>query len=180
MANVYISHHKFPANPQLFAVSLHKVVGIGVDEREPGFNPTFPTAEPTWKVFIYTSGLDATGRQVGPVAAGFFGSAEDVNKFIETKIADLCYQIDWSQQGQFQPEEDNWAPQIVEHYPSVSQENVPINSSIVIRVKDFLPANGVDLSTVSMVVDGFTVNPRITGNKYDYTFIFTPKPIFFD
>ncbi len=180
MANFYVTHHKYPANPQLFAVSLHKVVGIGVDENNPNFKPTFRNAEPTWKVFIYTSGLDVNGESIGPLVAGVFGNESDVNSFIENKVSELCALIDWTQQGQYTPESDVSAPVIVEQFPARSQTGVPISSPIVIRVKDLLPGSGIDPSTVSMTVDGYTVNPNVMGNKYDYTFSFKPRPIFFE
>ncbi len=179
MANFYVTHHKYPGNPQLFAVTLHKVAGKGVDEADPNFHPTFPDAEPTWKVLIYTTGKDSNGDEVGPIVAGVFGSEEKVNEFIDGQISALCSLIDWSQQGQFAAEVDTAAPVVVEQHPTPGQTDVLITSPIVIRVKDLLPGNGIDPNTVVMVVDGFTVNPTVTGNKYDYTFTFKPRPVFF-
>jgi hypothetical protein len=180
MANFYVTHHRYPSNPQLFAVSLHKVAGVGVDENNPNFKPTYRVAERTWKVFIYTSGLDANGDPVQPVVGGVFGDAEDVNEFVETKVAQLCATIDWSQQGAYTPQEDAGAPYVSEQYPAQGQIDVPISSPIVIRVKDIIPGVGIDPSTVVMTVDGFTVTPNVTGNKYDTTFTFKPRPIFFE
>ncbi len=178
MANLWITHHKYPSNPQLFAVSLHKVAGIGVDEANPNFKPNYRRAERTWKIFIYTSGLDVNGDPVQPIVAGVFGELEDVNALIQSKIAELCGRIDWSQQGTYSPEEDTDAPYVSEQYPTQGQIDVSITSPIVIRVKEPLPGTGIDLSTVVMTVDGYTVTPNVTGNKYDYTFTFSPRPIF--
>lgn len=180
MANFYVTHHRYPSNPQLFAVTLHKVAGIGVDENNPNFKPNFRLAERTWKVFIYTSGLDANGDPVQPIVGGVFGTAEDVNALIESKIAELCARIDWSQQGTYTPESDTDAPMISEQYPAQGQADVPISSPIVIRVKDPLPGTGIDPSTVVMTIDGYTVTPTYVGNKYDMTFTFKPRPIFFE
>ncbi len=180
MANSIITNAKYPSNPQLFAVSLHKIAGIGVDEENPNFKPNYRRAEPTWKVFIYTSGKDADGEMVGPIVAGVFGSEDDVNDFINSKIVELCALIDWSQQGQYSPESDSAAPVVVEQYPNRGQTDIPISSPIVIRVQDLLPGVGVDPSTVVMTVDGFDVVPTATGNKFDYTFTFKPRPIFFE
>ena len=180
MANTWIINNKYPSNPQLFAVSLHKIAGIGVDENNPNFKPNYRNAEPTWKVFIYTSGKDADGEMVGPLVAGVFGSEDDVNDFINAKIAELCALIDWSQQGQYSPESDSAAPAVVEQYPLRGQTGVSISSPIVIRVQDLLPAVGIDPSTVVMTVDGFEVVPNVSGNKFDYTFTFKPRPIFFE
>jgi hypothetical protein len=180
MANFYVTHHRYPSNPQLFAVSLHKVAGVGVDENNPNFKPTYRLAERTWKIFIYTSGLDTNGDPVQPVVGGIFGSADDVNQFVENKIAQLCSTIDWSQQGTYTPQGDAGAPYVSEQYPTQGQVAVPISSPVVIRVKDIIPGVGIDPSTVSMTIDGFEVEPTFTGNKYDMTFTFRPRPIFFE
>ncbi len=179
MANFWITNNKYPSNPQLFAVSLYKVVGVGVDENNPNYKPHFRRAEKTWKAFIYTSGLDTNGINVGPVVGGVFGTAQDINTFIENKIAALCDLIDWSQQGMYTPQSDRDAPAVYEQYPVNGQTNVPIASPIVIRIKDPMPGTGIDPSTVVMTVNGFTVVPHVSGNKFDQTFIFSPRPIFF-
>ena len=178
MANFVITHHKFPFNPQMFTVALHKVVGKGVAENNPDFQPTHRRGESFWKLFIHTGGLDSSGDSVGPVIADVFGTEETVNDLVQAKIEELCDLIDWSQQGQFTPETDNASPVIVEQFPQAGQTNVPISSPIVIRVKEQLPGNGIDPSTVSMQVDGFDVVPNAVGNKFDYTFSFKPRPIF--
>jgi hypothetical protein len=177
MANFYVTHHKFPGNPQFFTINLHKVASLG-GEDNPNFTPTYPSAEEYWKLFIYTTGLDSSGEVVGPVVAGLLGGKETVNVFVEEKIALLCSQIDWSQQGEFTPQSDISSPIIVEQFPQPNQLNVPINSPVVIRVQEPLPGNGIDKTTVAMKINGISVNPSVTGNKYDFTFSFSPKPIY--
>lgn len=177
MANFYVTHHQFPSNPQLFTINLHKVAGIPVEEN-PNFNPSFGIAEEFWKIFIYTTGLDASGDSVGPVVLDVIGSEETVNSLVEKKLAELCDLIDWSQQGQYFPQEDNAAPRVVEQFPSVNQSSVPITSPVVLRVQDPLPGNGIDASTVVLKIDGHQVNPNVVGNKYDFVFSFSPRPVF--
>lgn len=177
MANFYITHHKFTSNPQLFTVTLHKVASLGGEENL-NFIPTYPSAEEYWKLFIYTTGLDSSGNSVGPVVAGLTLGEVDFDEFVENAIADLCNQIDWSQQGQFTPEIDSNAPIIIEQYPTPSQIGVPINRPIVIRVQDPLAADGMDISTVVMKINGISINPSVVGNKYDSTFTFRPRPIY--
>lgn len=156
------------------------MAGIGVDENDPNFKPTYKLAERTWKIFIYTSGLDSEGNRVPPITTGTVGTAEDVNSLIESKIAQLCSLIDWSQQGTYEPQSDRSEPYVSEQYPVKDQTDVPISSPIVIRVKDPLPGVGIDPATVVMTVNGFEVAPHVTGNKYDMTFTFKPRPIFFE
>jgi len=177
MATVYVTHHKFPTNPQYFVINLHKAAGF-VPEDNPNFRPSFALGERFWKLFIYTSGLDSSGESVGPLVADVIGTETTVKEFVDARLAELCGLIDWSQQGQFSPEVDSAAPVVVEQFPRVSQTGVPITSPVVLRVQDIIPGNGVDASTVSLTIDGFDVSPSVAGNKYDYTFTFSPKPIF--
>ena len=177
MANFYVTHHKFPSNPQLFTVTLHKVVPL-VPEDNPNVDPPYRQGESFWKLFIYTTGKDNLGDDVPPIVADVFGDEDTVNEFVDNTVAELCSYIDWSQQGEFSPETDRYAPVVVEQYPLPNQTGVSIASPVVIRVKELLPGVGIDESTVSMKVDGFDVTPNVTGNKYDYTFSFSPRPIF--
>ena len=177
MANVYITHHKYPTNPQLFTISLRKIASLA-GEDNPNFKPSYPQAEKYWKLFIYTTGKDSSGDDVGPVVADVFGGEVDVKEFVDNALADLCVLIDWSQQGEFSPEVDSAAPVIMEQYPLPGQTGVSISSPVVIRVQDLLPGAGVDASTVSMSIGGISVNPSVEGNKYDYTFSFSPRPIY--
>lgn len=177
MANYYVTNSKYPSNPQVFTITLHKVASIQ-GEDNPNFTPTFGQAERYWKLFIYTSGLDSQGESVGPIVADVTGTAETVNGFVENTLADLCALIDWSQQGQVDIEIDRNAPLVLEQYPVNGQTGVNISSPVVIRVTDPLPGVGVDPSTVSMKIDGFDVAPNVTGNKFDYTFSFSPRPIY--
>jgi hypothetical protein len=177
MANYYVTNSQYPSNPQVFTIALHKVASIQ-GEDNPNFVPSFPQAERYWKLFIHTSGLDSEGNSVGPIVADLTGSADTVSEFIENALADLCALIDWSQQGQAELEIDRNAPIIKEHYPTKGQTGVSISSPVVIRVTDPLPGVGVDPSTVSLKIDGHDVTPTVVGNKFDYTFSFSPKPIF--
>lgn len=177
MATFYITHHKFPSNPQLFTITLNKVAGLGGEEN-PNFEPSYPSAERYWKIFIYTSGLTSEGESLDPIVADLLGGIDTVNEFVETKIAELCALVDWSQQGEYTPQTDSQSPLVVEQFPNIDQTNVPISSPIVIRVKDPLPGNGIDVSTIVMKVDGLTVTPTVVGNKYDYTITYSPRPIY--
>lgn len=177
MANFYVSHHKYPSNPQLFTITLNKVASRG-GEINPNFSPSFSSAEEYWKIFIYTTGLDSDGNSVGPIVADVRGSEETVQELIETKIAELSSLIDWSQQGTFTAEEDSNAPYVIEQYPDAGQANISINSPIVIRVKEPLPGIGINPASVVMVINGIQITPSMSGNKYDMTFSFSPRPIY--
>jgi len=179
MANFYVTHHLFPSNPQLFTIAIHKVAGFQ-PEQNPNFKPTYAVAERFWKIFVHTSGLDSLGESVGPVVADVVGSSTTIKEFVDATVANLCGQIDWSQQGQFSVQIDSQAPIIIEQFPRPSQTNVPISSPVVLRVQDPLPGDGIDVSTVTLKIDGLSVVPVAVGNKFDTTFSFSPIPLFND
>lgn len=177
MANFYVTHNKYPQNPQLFTVTVTKLRKKG-GEDNPNFKPSYPTAEPYWELLIHTSGKDASGDPVGPVVVSQIGSATDIQELIDTKVEELCSQIDWSQQGEYQALEDKNAPRIVSQSPSPGEQNVPIDSSIVLNIEDKIPADGIDISTLTFKVDGHIVNPTVIGNKYNYTIVYRPRPVY--
>lgn len=179
MANFYVTNNKFPTNPQLFTINLHKVVPL-VPEDNPNVDPPYQQGESFWKLFIYTTGKDSGGDDVPPIVADVIGAEDTVNEFVENTIAELCSYIDWSQQGEFDPEVDRNAPVVTEQYPLPGQTGVPITSPVVIRVQDLLPGVGVDPASVVLKIDGHSVAPHAVegSNKFDYTFSFSPRPIF--
>lgn len=177
MANLYVTHHRYPSNPQLFTITLNKVASLG-GEPNPNFSPSFPSAEEYWKLFIYTTGLDENGGVVGPLVADLTGSEETIQSFIDSKLSEMCELIDWSNQGTLEPQIDTVGPYIDEQYPNNGEVNVPINRPISIRVKEPLPGTGINPSSVVLIVNGIQVTPKAVGNKYDMTFTFSPRPIY--
>ncbi len=177
MANFYVTNNRYPSNPQLFTVNLSKIAKKG-GEDNPNFRPTYPSAERYWTLLIYTTGLDSNGDIVGPAAADVVGGLETVTEVIDAKVEELCSLIDWSQQGEFLPQPDAGAPTFVSRSPAPNETGVSINKAINITVEDMLPAVGMDVGSLSMKVNGIVINPKITGNKYNYTFSFTPRPIY--
>ena len=62
------------------------------------------------------------------------------------------------------------------HDPAPRAINVPIDTDIVVHVKD--DGEGVDQSTIVMTVEGFPVAPDITGTPADYTLTYDPPADF--
>lgn len=177
MANFFVYNHRYPRNPQSFTINVSKYVNIGGEEN-PNFKPNYPSAEPYWKIVIYTSGKDVNGKEVGPVIGDILGPYDNVNDFVQGKIKDLCSLIDWSSQGLFVAEADAGAPIIAEQTPFPGEEDVAITSGIRIVIREPLPGNGIDISTLSFKVNGIEITPMIKGNKYEYTISYNPRPLY--
>lgn len=178
MANFYVTNNRYPSNPQLFTVNLVKITKMG-GEVNPNFKPSYPSAEPYWTLLVYTTGKDYNGKDLNPIAVDILSGLDTVQEVIDQKVAELCALIDWSQQGQFVGEDDSGAPSIYEQSPLSGETNVPINSPVVIRVRETLPGVGIDISTVSLRINGIQINPSVSGNKYDCTFTYNPRPIYY-
>lgn len=83
-------------------------------------------------------------------------SAENLDGVIETVIADLCSQIEWTPMVK-----DKKAPLVDNFLPAGN--NVPIGSDIRIIIKDKLPSAGIDLSNMKIILNNSTVDFDISG-----------------
>jgi hypothetical protein len=176
MATLYLTNHLYPDNPQLIIIDVQQVVKFS---GEP--NTSFWQAkrgEHYWEIVIYTSGVDSSGELLGPYWIDIIETEQTVHELINDKIDEISSKIDWSkaadQEVEFLAQSDRYAPVVHWTYPSDGQVNVPIDSTIIVRLRDILPAKGIDINTLIFKVDGYTLNPSVTGNKYDYVLSYKP------
>jgi len=92
------------------------------------------------------------------VVGGFEEGAVDGEKTVEVKAPDTT------------------PPYTSGHNPAKGATNVPIDTNIVVHVKD--DDAGVDQVTIVMTVEGETVTPVITGSATDYTLTYDPPADF--
>jgi len=177
MATVFVTSNLYPENPHIFVVDMQKIVTIG-GEANTSFHRN-RRGERYWKANIHTSGLDYSGDSLGPYWVGTYTTEQTLNELINDKIEEICQLIDWSKsslfEDDFQQTADKYPPVIYWQYPSAGQINVPIDSIISIRLRDLPPAKGIDVSTLVFKVDGFTVIPEVSGNKYDTVLVYKPR-----
>ncbi|MDY6839761.1 MAG: DNRLRE domain-containing protein [Thermodesulfobacteriota bacterium] len=72
---------------------------------------------------------------------------------------------------------DDTAPTTSGHAPSKDATSVAVDSNVLVHVLD--SGDGVDQSSIVMVVDGQTVSPTIAGNSDNYTVTYDPPDDFF-
>jgi len=177
MTTFYLKHHLYPDNPQLFVVDAKQIIKL-VGESNTAFWQN-RRGEPYWEIVIYTSGVDSSGDSLGPYWIDTIGTEQTIHELINGRVNSICQEIDWSKsaayEDDFEEQEDRYAPVIDWSYPSNGQIDVPIAATIIIRLKDFLPAKGIDINTLVFKVNGYTVLPTVTGNKYDYTLSYKPQ-----
>lgn len=176
MATIYVTHHEYPDNPQSFVIDVTQIVKMTGESNNSIYYEG--QGEEYWDVVIYTSGLDSNGDNIGPFWITDVGSSTELNDLIRSKIGDICQQIDWTKTSlsseTFDAGSDRNSPYITWTYPTDGQTDVPIDSRISVRIKDNLPSNGIDISTLTFKVNGMAVTPEVEGHKYDYTVSYRP------
>ncbi|HEC66280.1 hypothetical protein LCGC14_2172800 [marine sediment metagenome] len=178
MATFYITPNLYPDNPHMFVVDVTQIVKIK-GEPNTDFYRDY-SGDHFWEVVIYTSGLDSDRSTLGPYWVDVIGSESDLTEVINGKLDEICSAIDWTKSPAFEDDltegTDTFPPYVYYQYPSPGQTNVPISSKIILRLREFLPAKGIDSSTVTMTIDGLSVIPDIYGNPYDTVFSYKPIP----
>lgn len=176
MANFYVTHHKFPDNPQLFTVNIDLVIKR---TPEPGTIFSYGTrGEEFWELYVATSGLDSNGEEIPPFWADVITTESLIDDLVAEQVKSLCNLIDWTQQGDYVVGTDNRGPYLEEQYPAPDDMNVPITGTIRFVVKEPLPGSGIDIGTMYMKVNGVSVTPTVHGHPYKYEVSYSPKPIY--
>jgi len=177
MSTVLVTNNKYPDNPVAFVVDFMQVVK---KKGEP--NTDFYLSnrgEHYWEAVIYTDGVDSEGNFLGPYWIDELTTEGTLNEAINNKIKEVSKLIDWSMSPssgrEFEESLDVYGPIVYYQYPLDGQIDVPINSNIVIRLKDLPPAVGIDISTLVFKVDGFNIVPDIYGDPFDYVLSYRPK-----
>ena len=132
--------------------------------------------EPVWLIQIATIEPHKDGGNIAPVfihTASLNNIDVEINEATE-KIAD---QVDWGVL-----KKDTRAPIAYITQPLGDVENVDINSNVVFDVEDLLPAAGVDVDSIEVLVNGMDVTNEleITGDPYKYNVIWKPFKRVFD
>lgn len=125
-----------------------------------------------WVLEIGTTYSGASGEDIS--AAKINGiSAEDLDEVIETAVADMCDQIDWSPLVA-----DVDAPYVYSASPTGS--GVSLYSDVLLTLKDILPSAGIDLSSMKITLNNSTTDFDITsevvteGDPYQYDLKWSP------
>ncbi len=110
--------------------------------------------EHMWTLEIGTTHTDINGDPISAIKVHNI-SVDDLDEIIETNLATLCAQIDWTPLVT-----DVDVPYISSFFPR--GEEVPINSAVFITVDDRFPSAGIDLSGISVKLNNGVVDFDIT------------------
>jgi len=111
--------------------------------------------EHMWTLEIGTTHEDMNGDSISAKKIHNI-SAENLDEVIETALADLCSQIDWTPLV-----DDKEAPLVDNFLPSGT--DVSIGSDIRIIIKDGLPSAGIDLSNMKIILNNSMQDLDISG-----------------
>ena len=128
----------------------------------------------SWILILATTEPDINGDPIDPEFINVV-STGTVHLELEAAIGRIGSQVDW---GAIQP--DTQPPKLVEITPALNQTSgVPVTSNIVFRLKESLPAAGIDLSTLKVTLNDFDVtnDVELRGNIFDLTAIYRPTRI---
>lgn len=126
-----------------------------------------------WVLEIGTTYPDADGNAISARKKHVI-SVEDLDELIEDTVSEMCALIDWSPLV-----DDKKAPYVTEVIPSDSTD-VSIESNVYFTITEDLPAAGIDLSGVKVVLNNGTTEFDITGeiesagDPYEYELKWTP------
>jgi len=132
-----------------------------------------------WVLEIGTTHLDINNK---PIQAKKIHniSAENLDQIIEEALSDMCSQIDWSPYVL-----DVDAPYVEELFP-LDGTTVPISASIYVKLRDNLPAAGIDLSGMRVILNNsiqefdITSEVSIKGDPYQYELKWSPSMRVYD
>ena len=114
-----------------------------------------------------TNGNDISAKKIHNI------SAADLDEVIETAVADMCDQIDWSPLAA-----DVDAPYVYSASPTGS--DVSIYSNVLLTLRDILPSAGIDLSSMKIMLNNSMTDFDITseviteGDPYEYKLKWSP------
>lgn len=128
----------------------------------------------SWILVLSTTAVDSFGNSIAPEFINVVTTGT-VHLELEAALGRIGQKIDWGV-----PLPDTQPPKLVSITPPLTQTtNVSIFSDVEIKLKDPLPAAGIDLSTVKIKVNDFDVTSDVEfiGNVFDLTLRYKPTRI---
>lgn len=197
MADFLVRHGLNPDKVVRFSVTLTQVHDTQHDPPEEvlGDYPRLQGDE-IWVLEIGTYELDTTSSGI-PTRKIHLTSLSDVDREIHEAVEDMCQLIDWDPlKPDAQPPyvyhyipndgeiEINWTPDRDAQEAIV--EDVPITTSVYVKLRDSLPATGIDFSSVDVELEVYapdgtpfqfdiTSEVELSGSPYDLKLKWRPE-----
>ena len=154
-------------------MNLHKTVKFNLTLRY--FVIKGERGEHQWTLELGTTHEAADGSVI-PSARVHNISLSDLDEAIEEAVSRLCPYIDWTPYVI-----DKEAPHVDSYSPEDGEVDVKINRNIYITLKEILPAAGIDLSNMKIIMNNsmidldITSEIEVTGDPYVYQIYWKPS-----
>jgi hypothetical protein len=187
MADFFVRHGLNPDKLVRFSVTITQVHDTQHDPPEELLTD-YPRVEgdEVWILEIGTYELDTNGDEI-PTRKIHLTTLSDVDSEIQTVVEDMCQLIDWEPLR-----DDAQAPYVYWCLPndgnivegeSAEVFDVPITVDVYIKIRDSLPAVGIDYSSVDVKLEVYTPETaefditsevELTGSPYDLQLYWHP------
>jgi deoxycytidine triphosphate deaminase len=187
MADFFVRHGLNPDKLVRFSVTITQVHDTQHDPPEELLTD-YPRVEgdEVWILEIGTYELDTNGDEI-PTRKIHLTTLSDVDSEIQTVVEDMCQLIDWEPLR-----DDAQAPYVYWYLPndgnivegeSAEVFDVPITVDVYIKIRDSLPAVGIDYSSVDVKLEVYTPETaefditsevELTGSPYDLQLYWHP------
>ncbi len=166
MAQFIVRNSLNPSKAVRFGVTFEQLVPKGYE------------GEAIWVVEVATDEPHKDGGDIPPEFINLV-SLDNLDAEIEKAVETISAQIDWTPL-----DEDLRPPFVLSAYP-VDYE-VGIESFVEIEIKDLLPATGIDIDSIKMIITtggedyDITSDLDIKGDPYEYTIKWKPAIRIYD
>jgi len=188
MADFFVRHVLNPDKLVRFSLTITQIHDVQHDPPEEVLTE-YPRVEgdEVWVLEIGTYELDINGEEI-PTRKIHLTTLSDVDKEIKKVTEELCVLIDWEPLR-----DDAQAPYVYWYLPNdgtiVEGEHaaevfdVPITVDVYVKIRDSLPAAGIDYSSVDVKLEVYTPETaefditsevEITGSPYDLQLYWHP------
>jgi len=171
MADFLVRHGLNPDKVVRFSITLTQVLDTQYDPPEELLTE-YPRLEgdEVWILEIGTYELDTNGDEI-PTRKIHLATLSDVDREIQETVEDMCQLIDWDPlKTDAQPPYVYWyLPNDgeIEAANEVTVEDVAITTQVYFKIRDSLPATGIDYSSVEVELEVYA--PDSTPFQFDIT-----------
>ena len=172
MADFLVRHGLNPDKVVRFSITLTQVLDVPQHRPPEELLTEYPRLEgdEVWILEIGTYELDTNGDEI-PTRKINLTSLSDVDREIQETVEDMCQLIEWDPlKSDAQPPYVYWyLPNDGEIDPGneVTVEDVAITTQVYFKIRDSLPATGIDYSSVDVELEVYA--PDGTPFQFDIT-----------
>lgn len=150
------------------SLNPHKAVECAITFRQ--VTSKNQDGEPIWVLEVGTAEPHKDGGVIRPVFINL-RSLDNLDEEIAKATGTIAAQVDW-----LPLDPDIRGPVAYYNYPEDGAQSVGLNATVEVVLKDILPSEGIDISSIEMTVNGFDVTNELSidGNVFEYRIKWNP------